>query len=43
MYYTYMVGNIKSKKEVRARLGKKTVGENVRMGLLQFFQKVLAK
>lgn len=43
MYYTYMVGSIKDKRQVRARLGKKTVGENVREKLWQFFKRVLAK
>lgn len=43
MYYTYIVGSIKDKKQVRARLGKKTVSENVREGLWNFCKKVLAK
>jgi hypothetical protein len=43
MYHTYIMSNIKDKKEVRARLGKKTVGENVRESLWNFCRKVLAK
>ncbi len=43
MYYTYMVGNIQNKKEVRMRLGKKTVGESMRNTIWIFVKKVLKK
>ena len=43
MYYIYMVGNIKDKREVRSRLGKKTISENVRESIWNFCKKVLQK
>jgi hypothetical protein len=43
MYYTYMVNNIKDKREVRARLGKRTVKESMREGLWSFCKKILQK
>lgn len=38
-----MVSNIRDKREVRARLGQKTIGENFREILLNFFRKILEK
>ncbi|GEM_PF-5482880 len=43
MYHTYIVNNIRDKNEVRARLGKKTVKENMRESLWNFCRKVLQK
>lgn len=43
MYYTYIAHNIRDKKSIRTRLGKKTVGENVRESLWNFAKKILRK